>query len=155
MVVRTAIYIGGGGDLVIGAQVSGGSATFFNDDGDMRVNTHFLPSTDASFDLGRSTSVFRWRNVFASGCTGSQCTDIAEYYTATEPLSAGELVMLDPLVVKGVKKATQYGTIIGIISTTPGISLAEGQAATLYQNGLEIGIHGAGEVPVALSVVSL
>jgi len=111
-------------------------------------------------NVGIGTSTPGARLSIEGSCvdTGSGCADIAELYSASEPVEPGDIVAVDPSASQSatVKRATEEDTVIGVVSTNPAIAI-EGSALQLltgsrYQNNpSKPAIALAGRVPVKVS----
>ena len=107
--------------------------------------TDLLTLQDDGLNVFRVTSQ---GNVYTSGSGGyfSGGADLAENYTSTDTLLAGEVVAIDPALSLGVKRATgQYQKdVLGVVSTTPGFV-----AGALTKDSYPIAL--VGRVPVKIS----
>ncbi|MBI4135086.1 MAG: hypothetical protein HY471_03210 [Candidatus Sungbacteria bacterium] len=89
--------------------------------------------------------------------TGTGCADVAELYTSTEFVEAGEIVAVDPNNAGAVRKATTSQTAIGIVSTAPamtieGSSLQFLQGSRFQNDPLKPAIALVGRVPVKVNL---
>jgi hypothetical protein len=72
--------------------------------------------------------------------------DLAEDYTTTDPsISAGDVVAVDPNNDESVLKATSDSSIMGVVSTQPGVLLGGGASTS-------VPVALAGRVPVIVSM---
>lgn len=73
--------------------------------------------------------------------------DLAEWFPASEELSAGDVVSIDPSGIETVRKsqAAYESSVVGIVSTEPGLTL--GEPASVFASQIAL----AGRVPVNVS----
>ena len=105
------------------------SLLFVRSNGSVGIGT----TTPVSGGINKFKFVVQGNAAFA-GCVGFKaavnsgtCLDVAESYPISEPVEAGDLVMLDQNLSLHIKKAIQATTtnnlIVGIVSTQPSISM--------------------------------
>lgn len=100
------------------------------------VNTVFAIDVDGDFGY--------------DGTAYTTAVDVAEIYDSTDALVAGEIVAVDASATDGVRRSANayQSTVIGVISTRPGVLLGAGGADGTY-TGYPVAL--AGRVPTYVS----
>jgi hypothetical protein len=170
LIQRNETKIGSGAQYLINAQVGGSlnsyaTTTEFNVDrlgngyfaGSVGIGTTTPVSTltvqgSACFSVGAGATVACGTtagNTYATlNNTGNY--DVAENYVSTDfAATPGTIVALDPNTPEGVKTASSGATVVGIISTAPGVLLGGADAKAI---GNRVAIALSGRTPVKVSI---
>ncbi len=113
----SGVYVSGGGQAYTYRNISNPSVTSY----DINNGNDLLTLQDNGLNVLRVSSE---GNIYSSSNGGffSGGADLAENYTSSQSLSAGDVVTMDPTDNHSIKKSTgQYqSTLVGVVSTKPG-----------------------------------